>query len=133
VDGVWPPHHFRESYVLKTLEGKVHQREVDSYFMPCEWIHDVEIAANPATNQPAVTLFLASEYMVKPHAYVAKSMADYHAEHPDVKHTGQPLSAADWHEKLKALAAYLRRETATLCLGDIVPHEGEYAFFHVPR
>ncbi len=131
VDGVWPPHRFRETCRLKTLEHRVKLRAGDSYYMPCNWIHDVEIDRNLATSKPTITLFLSSEYMVKPHVYMAKSMADFHEEYPDLKKNAKPISADSWHDKLKTIAAYLRGETDTLNLNKIVKHTEKYAFFHV--
>jgi len=80
---------------------------------------------------PAITVFLASESLALPHVYMAKSMADYHAKHPNILKLARPLTPGSWEAKLKATAAYLRGETATLRLGDIVKAESEYAFFHV--
>jgi len=57
VDGVWPPHDFRETCTLKTLEHRVMLKQGDSYHMPCHWIHDVEIDGNTAVSKPAITLF----------------------------------------------------------------------------
>ena len=131
VDGVWPPHRFRETCRLKTLEHRVTLRSGDSYYMPCNWIHDVEIDRSLADYKPTITLFLSSEYMVKPHVYMASSMADFHKEHPDLKKNAKPISENSWHDKLKAIATYLRGETDTLNLNKIVRHTEEYAFFHV--
>jgi len=131
VDGVWPPHNFRETCTLKTLEHRVMLRQGDSYHMPCDWIHDVEIDGNTAVSKPTVTLFLSSEYMVMPHVYMTKAMADFHKENPGIKTNGVPISESAWHDKIKAIAGYLRGESATLNLNRIVRFPGEYAFFHV--
>ena len=131
VDGVWPPHGFRETRTLKTLEHRVVLKEGDSYHMPCDWIHDVEIAGRTAVSKPTITLFLSSEYMVMPHVYMTKAMADFHNENPDIKRNGVPISETAWHAKIEAIAGYLRGESATLDLNEIVKYSGEYAFFHV--
>ena len=131
VDGVWPPHDFRETCTLKTLEHRVLLKKGDSYHMPCDWIHDVEIDGNIAASKPTVTLFLSSEYMVMPHVYMTKAMADFHKENPDIKRNGVPIPENAWHDKLKAIAGYLRSESATLDLNEFVKYQGEYAFFHV--
>lgn len=130
VDGVWPPHREREPAEVLTLESRVLLSAGDSYFMPCDRIHDVEVDATTARTRPAITLFLASEAAVKPHVYMSEAMATFHAENPRLKYGGQALPSADWHAKLQAVAAYLRGEEATLSLDDIVKYEGEYAFFH---
>ncbi len=131
VDGVWPPHQFRKQCTLKTLEHRVLLKEGESYYMPCNVIHDVEVNTTDAELKPAITLFLSSEYMVKPHAYISKSMADYHAVNPDLKSNAKTILESSWHEKLKAISEYLRSETTTLDLNKIVNYSGEYAFFHI--
>lgn len=131
IDGVWPPHQFLESCTIRTLEPRVMLKAGDSYYMPCDWIHDVELDANTAVLEPTITLFFSSEYMVVPHAYVARSVVDFQVANPDIKSVGVPISENAWHEKLKALAAYLRGETATLELNEIVKHPSEYALLHV--
>jgi hypothetical protein len=131
VDNVWPPHHEQHTVRLKTVEDRITLRPGDSYYMPTHRIHDVEVDIKEALTTPAITVFLASETLVVPHVYMAKSMADYHAEHPDILKLAQPLTPDSWDAKLRATAAYLRGETATLRLDDIVKSESEYAFFHV--
>ena len=131
VDGVWPPHDFRETRTLETLEHRVLLNEGDSYYMPCDWIHDVEIDGDTAVSKPTITLFFSSEYMVMPHVYMTKAMADFHERNPDIKRNGIPISENAWHAKLKAIARYLRGESTTLDLNEIVKYPGEYAFFHV--
>lgn len=130
VDGVWPPHEFQTTANIKTVEHRVSLKEGDSYYMPCDWIHDVEIDAKIAANKPTITLFLSSEYLVIPHVYMLKSMADYHKANPDIKQNAKPISEDAWHTKLKCIASYLRGESETLDLINIVNYEGEYAFFH---
>lgn len=131
VDGVWPPHDFRAPAALHVVEERVRLEPGDSYYMPCELIHDVEIDRSSSYSTPTITLFMSSEYMVMPHVYMAKSMADYQEKHQDVKTLGRPILPEAWHMKLEALARYLRGESATLQLQEIVKHDGEYAFFHL--
>lgn len=130
VYGVWPPHDHRLSSEVMTLEERVSLRAGDSYYMTCDRIHDVEIDANIALDRPAITLFLASECVVKPHVYMAPSMADFHDAHPKLKHRGYALPSEDWHAKLELASAYLRGKALTLNLHNVVKWEGEYAFFH---
>jgi hypothetical protein len=131
VDGVWPPHNHRSSCELFTLEERVPLRAGDSYYMPCDKIHDVELEAITASKTPTITLFLGSEAVVKPHVFMAPSMADFHELNPDLKHSGRALAPKDWHAKFQAVASYLRGKNPTLNLDNIVRHEGGYAFFHV--
>ena len=130
VHGVWPPHNFRTSTKVVTLEERVPLIAGDSYYMPCDRIHDVEIDSRTASETPTITLFLASEAVVKPHVYMAPSMADFHEANPDLKRRGRAQSPADWTAKLDSVAAYLRGTCPTLNLGDIVRYDGKYAFFH---
>jgi hypothetical protein len=130
VHGVWPPHDHQASSELVTLEERVALRAGDSYYMPCDKIHDVEIDASIASDKPTITLFLGSEAVVKPHVFMAPAMAEFHNVHPDLKHSGRALHRDDWHAKLEAVAAYLRGKNPTLNLDNIVRYEGEYAFFH---
>lgn len=131
VDGVWPPHEFQTKANIKILEHRVALKEGDSYYMPCNWIHDVEIDANMATNKPTITLFLSSEYLVMPHVYMLKSMSEYHKENPNIKqNNAKPISEDSWHKKLNSISAYLRGDSETLDLNSIVNYDGEYAFFH---
>ena len=131
VDGVWPPHDFSEPRNLKTKERRVQLSEGDSYYMPCNWIHDVEVDGNLAATRPTISLFLSSEYLVMPHVYMTEQMVDYHNQNPDIKETGFPISEDAWHNKLKLLSAYLRGESETLDLNEVVNHKGTYAFFNV--
>lgn len=131
VDGVWPPHDFRETKTLKMLEDRIFFEEGDSYYMPCDWIHDVEIDGSTANTRPTISLFLSSEYMVMPHVYMTQSMADFHSKNPDMKLNGVPIPESAWHEKLKAISKYLRDESSTLNMNEIIKYEGKYAFFHI--
>jgi hypothetical protein len=130
VDGVWPEHSYRSACEVRTLEASVTLQAGDSYHLPCDKIHDVEFDAKVAKRTPAITLFLASEAVVKPHVYMAPSMAATHAAQPRLKDEGRALPSSAWHAKLEAVASYLRGEQPTLCLDDIVKYDGEYAFFH---
>lgn len=132
VDGVWPPHDVRETCGIDTLEESVPLKAGESYYMPCDWIHDVEINKSQAADQPTITLFLSSEYLVMPHVYMAPQMADFHEQNPAVKtEQAKAVSKEVWHQKLEALSAYLRGESKTLDLKKVVQYKGEYAFFHV--
>lgn len=131
VDGIWPPHDYSNESKLNTLEHRVLLQAGDSYFMPCDWIHDVEIDASLGRNQPTITLFFSSEYMVMPHAYISKSMFEYHVENPDLKKNAKPISEENWHKKLKSISDYLRDEEGTLDLNEIIQYKEDYAFFHV--
>ncbi|HEY0027405.1 MAG TPA: hypothetical protein VGC35_06005 [Allosphingosinicella sp.] len=131
VDGIWPRHAFRETVRLRTLEHRVRLRAGDIYYMPSRWIHDVEIDAGRADRQPTITLFLSTEYIVMPDVYMIDAMADFHEAHPEIKSRGAALPEARWHDKLKAIAEYLRGRSDGLDLNEIVGHDGEYAFFHL--
>ncbi len=130
VDGVWPEHQYRTTCELSTLEAGVTFRAGDSYYLPSDMIHDVEFDAKVAATTPAVTLFLASEAVVKPHVYMSEIMADAHDADPGLKEQGGALSPDAWRAKLTAVSAYLRGEQDTLRLEEIVNHQGDYAFFH---
>lgn len=131
VDGVWPPHERREATHLETVEHRTQLKEGDSYFMPYHVIHEVEVDARYARHKPSITLFLASESLEVANVYMAKSMADYHEQHPDILKYAQPLSLDAWDAKLAAVAAYLRGDAQTLELSEIVISGSEYAFFHI--
>ncbi|HEY5835774.1 MAG TPA: hypothetical protein VIW71_18095 [Streptomyces sp.] len=130
VDGVWPEHQYRATCELSTLEKSVELTAGDSYYLPCDVIHDVEFDAKVATATPAVSLFLCSEAVVKPHVYMAATMADAHDANPALKAQGGALTPEAWQAKLAAVSAYLRGQRSTLSLDDIVDYDGEYAFFH---
>src|SRR5688572_23150444 len=70
VDGVWPEHIHRSTCEIATIEQSVALGAGDSYYLPCDMIHDVEIDATVAVNKPAITLFLCAEAVVKPHVYM---------------------------------------------------------------
>ncbi|MGY4101243.1 hypothetical protein ACW2Q0_17040 [Nocardia sp. R16R-3T] len=130
VSGVWPPHTDQESAQVVVLEERIRLSAGDCYYLPCNVIHDVEIDATVASTKPAITLFLRSEAVVKPHVYMASSMVDYHAAHPDIERLGQPMLEEDWHTKLRMVSEYLRGDSPNLILDDVVKQQSEYAFFH---
>ena len=131
VHGVWPPHDYRETSAVKTLENRVEMNAGDSYYMAGDKIHDVQVYSNVAQHKPAITLFLRSESYVKPHVYMTQSMADFHANNPNLKKQGYALGEDDWNKKLELVSRYVRGESPTLNLSDIVKYDNEYAFFHV--
>ena len=131
VDGVWPPHDHQSTVGLDVIEERVILGQGDTYYMPCDMIHDVEIDPVAAAQTPTITLFMSSEYMVMPHVYMARSMANHHEKHPDIKTSAKPIPPASWHAKLEALSNYLAGRSTTLRLQEIVQFDGEYAFFHV--
>lgn len=130
VDGVWPPHEHRLPAAIRTQEASVELASGDTYFLPVDRIHDVELDRRAARTHPTITLFLSSEAMVKPHVYLAETLADYHERHPDLHEQGRALTPVKWAQKLQATADYLRDPTRGLRLDDIVDCGAEYAFFH---
>lgn len=131
VHGVWPPHDHAETSYVRTLEDRVEMNPGDSYYMPGNTIHDVQVSAKIAQRTPAITLFLRSESFVKPHVYMAPAMVNYHTENPGLKNQGYPLTAEDWDKKLRLVADYVRGVSPRLNLDEIVKYDSEYAFFHV--
>lgn len=130
VDGVWPTHEHRIPTAIETID-RIELRSGDSYFMPCNRIHDVEVVRSVAVTTPAITLFMPSEGVVMPHAYMSEEMVDFHEAHPDyVNTTARPLPPEAWHAKLEAVSRYLRGDSSTLNLDQIVKYDGEYGFFH---
>ncbi len=130
VDGVWPPHSYLEKCYLKTKEHRVKLNEGDSYYMPCNWIHDVEVDEELAKVKPTISLFLSSEFLVMPHVYMNNSMLEFHQKNPLIKKQGRPISEKKWHKKLSLISDYLRNKSESLDLNNVVKHEGEYAFQH---
>jgi hypothetical protein len=131
VDGVWPPH---EQYVprrLRTLENRILMREGNSYFLPSHAIHDVEIDRQTASDTPTVTLFLCAEATVKPKAYLAQGMAEFHGLNPELKEVAVALEPWQWDEKLRLVASYLRDESAELHLDEVVQCNSTYGFMHL--
>ena len=130
VDGVWPPHNYREKCYLTTKEHRVILKEGDSYYMPCGWIHDVEVEAEISKTKPTISLFLSSEFMVMPHVYMSDSMVEFHEKNPNIKKFGKSIPESSWHKKLELISNYLRGESESLNLNNVVNYEGEYAFQH---
>jgi hypothetical protein len=129
VHGVWPPHAEQQQAGVATLENRVTIRAGESYYMPCNKIHDVEVDAIRSRTRPAITLFLRSEAVVRPHVYMAETLVRYHEAHPDLERSGQRLSDEAWHAKLQLVSAYLRGE-GELSLDDVVRQSSSYGFFH---
>lgn len=129
VHGVWPPHDDEAPAMVATRDEGVTISAGQSYYLPCNVIHDVEINGVIARTRPAITLFLRSEAVVRPHAYMSPTMVRYHKDNPDLERTGRPLSDEDWHAKLSAVSDYLRGPS-DLVLDDIVGQKSTYAFFH---
>lgn len=130
VDGVWPPHTRERPARLETIENQVLLSEGDSYFLPYNVIHDVEVSKNTASSTPAVTLFFASESIDVANVYMANAMLEYHKEHPDIIDSATPMQKSDWELKLKMLSNYLRGESDTLTLSQCFKNKSSYAFFH---
>ncbi|WP_063312272.1 hypothetical protein [Pseudovibrio sp. Ad26] len=130
IDGIWPPHIHRRKANLTAVEDQVSLKEGDSYFMPAECIHDVETVLSTSRDKPAITLFFASEATTTGHAYVVPELLEYHTQHPNLKEQARPLPFTDWDKKLSLVSSYLKGETETLNLADVVKYTGDYAFFH---
>ncbi len=130
VDGVWPPHEEYTPRRLRTLEDRVLLREGNSYFLPPHAIHDVEIDRQTAARTPAITLFLGAEATVKPKAYLAPEMADFHRLNPELKEVAVALEPWQWEEKLRLVASYLRGEAPELHLDEVVQCNSTYGFMH---
>lgn len=133
VHGVWPPHDIAEKSLVNSLEHRIEMNPGDSYYMAANSIHDVQVDQIVAKSAPAITLFLRSESYVKPHVYMAPAMAEFHSKNPDLKNQGYPLKASDWHKKLFLVADYVRGNSLTLDLSEVVKYNNEYAFFHVQK
>lgn len=129
VDGVWPPHqHYRPRFLVAV--ERVTLQAGQSYYLPAHWIHDFEVDARTAIDQPSITLCLMEEFVVKPRSYISEALFEYHAANPDLLELGKALSVEQWHTKMEALSSYLRGDSSTLEVGKIVAHEDSYAFFH---
>lgn len=132
VDGVWPPHQEYLPSRLRTVQDRVRLCADNSYFMPPQAIHDVEIDSEQASQTPTITLFLCAEATVKPRAYLAPQMAEYHRSHPQLKDTARALSVTQWQQKLSMVARYLTGQSSTLQLDEVVGCDGStYGFMHV--
>lgn len=131
VDGVWPPHQEYLPTRLTTVEDRVPLGAGHSYFMPPHAVHDVEVDRERATRTPAITLFLCAEATVKPKAYLASDMAEYHRAHPDLKDRAQALEPHQWENKLHAVSRYLRGQSTELRLDEVVHCTSAYGFMHI--
>lgn len=130
VDGVWPPHMKSEKAALVELESRVRMVEGDSYFMPCNWIHDFDVDLEAAFAKPTITLFLSSEFIVMPHVYMAQSMEKFHRKHPNLKKSATALPEKTWDKCFEEISSYLRGEVGILRLNSTISYAGEYAFLH---
>jgi hypothetical protein len=128
VDGVWPPHDEYIPACLAAVEERVLLSSGESYALPAEAIHDVEVNARTAATTPAITLFLCSEAIRKPKAYLSPDMARFHRANPDIKEVAVSLESHQWEAKLLAVSSYLRSETSTLDLSEIVKCSSTYGF-----
>lgn len=131
VDGVWPPHESYKPTHLRTNEDRVLLEEGQSYFLSCSAIHDVEVDRSQAAATPAITLFLCAEATMKPSAYLANDMAEYHRQNPFIKDVAVPLSAAEWDAKLVAVVDYLRGDSSQLRLDRVITCNSDYGFMHI--
>ena len=130
VDGVWPPHAEDVPAYLRTLDNRVNLAAGNSYYLPSNVVHDVEVAIDYASKTPAITLFLCAEATVKPNAYMAPSMVEFHHENQDLKDQAVALSPNQWKKKLECVADYLRGRSSTLILDSVVSCTSEYGFMH---
>lgn len=130
VDGVWPPHHHLGTCGLDTVDDRVELHAGESYIMTFDAIHDVEVETGPAATHPPISLFLASEAMVRPDVFLAPELHAYHLAHPNLERTGVPLGDDAWRAKLGAIGEYLRGERAELDLDPLLGHDSTYAFSH---
>ena len=131
VHGVWPPHNQRERSAITLRENRFKMNAGDIYYQSANAIHDVQIDGATARERPAITLFMRAESYTKPHSYICAEMADFHDRNPTLKNQGHPLPERDWSRKLEMVAKYVRGETDTLDLRDVIKYENDYAFFHV--
>jgi hypothetical protein len=131
VDGVWPPHREYEPSRLRTLEDRLRIKTGQSYFMPNNAIHDVEVVRSIAARTPAITLFLAAECSEIPKTYMVPTMAEYHRDQPDPRDDAKPRSPREWDASLGATANYLRGDTEHLRIEEIVACTSTYGFMNV--
>jgi hypothetical protein len=108
VDRTWPPHEHREHAWLETVEDRVPLRAGDSYFLPPDLIHDVEMDLTSSLTQPTITLMLTAESTVLADVYLEQPMLDYHDANPNLKDVDCEMSLATWNKILGDTAAYLR-------------------------
>lgn len=108
VDRTWPPHEYREVAWLETLEDRVPLRAGDSYFLPADVIHDVEMDCVIAASKPTVTLMLASEHVAPADVYLEQPMLAFHDANPRLKDADGAMPIGTWNTILGDTAAYLR-------------------------
>jgi hypothetical protein len=112
VDRTWPPHEHREQAWLETVEDRVPLRTGDSYFLPSDLIHDVEMDLTTSASDPAITLMLSAESTVLADVYLEQSMLDFHDAHPGLKDADCAMPFPVWNTILEKTAAYLRGGSA---------------------
>ncbi len=108
VDRTWPPHERREQAWLETVEDRVPLRAGDSYFLPSDLIHDVEMDLTSSGTTPTITLMLSAESTVLADVYLEQPMLDFHDANPDLKDVDSGMSFETWSAILSDTAAYLR-------------------------
>ena len=108
VDRTWPPHQYRKQAWLETLEDRVPLQAGDSYFLPSDLIHDVEMDLTISFNQPTITLMLSAESTVSADVYLEPVMLDFHDANPNLKDADCEMPFETWNEILRDTSAYLR-------------------------
>jgi hypothetical protein len=108
VDGTWPPHERREEAWLMTVEDRVSLRAGDSYFLPSDVIHDVEMDLTVSLSKPAITLMLTAESTVLADVYLEQPMLEFHDANPDLRSADCEMPFSNWNMILTDTAAYLR-------------------------
>jgi hypothetical protein len=108
VDGTWPPHERREKAWLVTVEDRVLLQAGDSYFLPSDMIHDVEMDLSVSLGKPAITLMLTAESTVWADVYLEQPMLEFHDAHPDLRNADCEMPFSNWSMILRETAAYLR-------------------------
>lgn len=131
VDGVWPPHQEYVRSRLRTTEDRLLLKQGQSYFMPPDMIHDVEVDRAAAVDRPAITFFLRAETVQVPKSYMVPSMADFHRDNPELTSRARSLTLEQWDAMLEAMARYLRGDADHLRLGEIFECGSSYAFMNV--
>jgi len=131
VDGIWPPHREYEASRLRTVEDRLLLKPGESYFMPTDLIHDVEVDRATAIDRPTITLFLCAETTQVPKAYMVPSMAEFHRSNPGITDAAKALNPEEWDAKLDATARYLRGDVDHLRLGEVFQCGSSYAFMNI--
>jgi hypothetical protein len=130
VTGIWPPHQEYRQTRLWAAEERVHLEVGQSYNMPTDVLHDVEVVRQVAARTPAITLFLAAETTSLPSAYLVPAMAEFHRDNPRVREVATALTPSEWDAKLRASASYLRGDASELRLDQIFECNSSYAFMN---